>query len=81
MSLVYLFCTTKKKKLIVDVVNVAWTSNYWNKVLGHTCYKALKLKKSSLEKFPAIGFKLFMKEISVHYKLQIQHNFYIYWKN
>ena len=42
---------------------------------GQTCFKALKLKKFSLKKPPAVGFKFFMKEIAVHYKLQTKHNF------
>ena len=37
--------------------------------------KALKLKKSSLKKSPAVEFKFFMKEIAVHYKLQTKQNF------
>ena len=43
-----------------------------------TCYKALKLKKFSLKKSPAVGFKFFIKEIAVHYNLQTKHSFYIY---
>ena len=41
----------------------------YSKGAKQTCYKALKLKKSSLKKPPAVGFKFFMKEIAVHYKL------------
>ena len=50
----------------------------YSKGARQTCYKALKLKKSSLKKPPAVGFKFFMKEIAVHYKLKTKHNFYTY---
>ena len=40
-----------------------------NKTQDQTCYKALKLKKSSLKKSLAVGLKFFIKEIAVHYKL------------
>ena len=49
-----------------------------NKTQDQTCYKALKLKKYSLKKSPAVRFKFFMKEIAVHCKLQTKHNLYIY---
>ena len=51
-------------------------NQYWQvHTRQQACYKAKKLKKSSLKKSPAVGFKLFMKEIAVHYKLQTKHNF------
>ena len=34
--------------------------------LHKTCYKALKLKKISIKKSTAVGFKFFIKEIAVH---------------
>ena len=37
--------------------------------------KSTEIKKSSLKKFPAVGFRFFMKEIAVHYKLQTKQNF------
>ena len=38
----------------------------------------MKLKKFSLKKSPAVGFKFFMKEIAIQYKLQTKHNLHIY---
>ena len=46
--------------------------------MSPTSYKALKLKKFSLKKSPAVGFIFFMKEVAVDYKLQKKHNVYSY---
>ena len=54
---------------ICKKIYVGQTKNSINIRWNQTCYKALKLKKSSLKKSPAVGFKYFMKEITVHYKL------------
>ena len=41
---------------------------------GPDMLQSTETRKFSLK----VGFKFFMKEISVHYKLQTKHNLYIY---
>ena len=47
---------------ICKEIYVGQTKNSINIRWNQTCYKALKLKKSSLKKSPAVGFKYFMKK-------------------
>ena len=53
-------------------------SNYGTRY--QTCYKALKLKKFSPKKSPAVRFKYFMKEINIHKSYKQETIYYIYTK-